>query len=177
MFGYRIDELVGRSIDILVPEHHHASHSRHIAAFAASSEPARPMVGRPWVEARRRNGELFPASISILRLEHGGHLLLGALVRDMSEAAAQLARERQLRRDADAAQRAKATFLAHLSHELRMPLNAVIGFAEAMEGGHAGNDPACYRQYARDIAGSGRHLLGQLEELLAAAQDSGSVSG
>jgi signal transduction histidine kinase len=69
--------------------------------------------------------------------------------------------------DAAAASEAKSHFLATMSHELRTPLNAVIGFAELLAGetfGPLGNPR--YRQYAKDILGSGTHLLGVINDVL-----------
>ena len=68
---------------------------------------------------------------------------------------------------AETANRAKSMFLANMSHELRTPLNAVIGFAQ-MIGGEAWGPLGSprYRGYAEDIAASGAHLLGILDDLL-----------
>ncbi len=68
---------------------------------------------------------------------------------------------------AEQANRAKSRFLANMSHELRTPLNAVIGFSEVMRDemlGPMGSDR--YREYARDINDSGRHLLGIINGIL-----------
>ncbi|TIV91983.1 MAG: HAMP domain-containing histidine kinase, partial [Mesorhizobium sp.] len=68
---------------------------------------------------------------------------------------------------AEAANRAKSEFLANMSHELRTPLNAIIGFSELMEQrlfGPLGSER--YEEYASDINGSGKYLLGVINDIL-----------
>ncbi len=68
---------------------------------------------------------------------------------------------------AEAASRAKSTFLAHMSHELRTPLNAVIGFSDIIANGVPGLDSAeICREYARYINVSGQHLLKLVNDIL-----------
>ncbi|GHD48959.1 hypothetical protein GCM10017083_20670 [Thalassobaculum fulvum] len=52
-----------------------------------------------------------------------------------------------------------ADVFANLAHEMRTPLNAVIGFGEILLGEHFGPLAGRYRDYARDIVGAGYHLL------------------
>lgn len=73
----------------------------------------------------------------------------------------------KLSKVAEAGSQAKSEFLAIMSHELRTPLNAIIGFSEIMEQkmfGPMGDEK--YDEYARDIADSGRHLLGIINGIL-----------
>lgn len=103
-----------------------------------------------------------PAEADLRAIESVAHVAGIAIERHRSE--------RQLRetsRRAEAASVAKTAFLAHMSHELRTPLNAIIGFADLLEQemfGSLGSDRN--RQYARDIADSGRHLLNLIAGLL-----------
>lgn len=84
-------------------------------------------------------------------------------VTDRVNADRQLARARL---EAEAASDAKSTFLATMSHELRSPLNAIIGFAEIIAGRlHGPNDPR-YFEYAEDIRVSGVHLLALIGDIL-----------
>ena len=68
---------------------------------------------------------------------------------------------------ADTANRTKSEFLANMSHELRTPLNAIMGFSEVIKNemfGHIALPQ--YVEYARDIYGSGSHLLDIINDIL-----------
>jgi len=68
---------------------------------------------------------------------------------------------------ADAANRAKGRFLAMMSHELRSPLNAIIGFSEMIRDEVAGPLGAVrYKGWSADINTAGKHLLTLITDLL-----------
>src|SRR5690606_18359776 len=72
---------------------------------------------------------------------------------------------------AEAASRAKTNFLAHLSHDIRTPLNHIIGFAELMKHetyGPLGDDR--YVEYVQSIKASGDHLLKSFAAILGLAE-------
>ncbi len=65
-------------------------------------------------------------------------------------------------RTAERSNKAKTRFISNLSHQLRIPLTAIIGFAEMIETGDLGNDERAwkrYRDYAGDISSSAREVL------------------
>jgi PAS domain S-box-containing protein len=68
--------------------------------------------------------------------------------------------------EAEQASRAKSQILATVSHELRTPLNAIIGFSEVIRDAIVGPVSDRYRDYARDIHGSGQHLLNLINDVL-----------
>jgi signal transduction histidine kinase len=89
------------------------------------------------------------------------------MFRDLSEARKSESELRQARRTADRAAGAKADLLARISHEVRAPLNAIIGFAEVMIGerfGALGNER--YVEYMKDIRASGERVITIINELL-----------
>jgi signal transduction histidine kinase len=67
---------------------------------------------------------------------------------------------------AQAASRAKTDFLASMSHELRSPLNAIIGFSEVLKQGQAGDVTARQAEYCGEIMQSGQHLLSLINDIL-----------
>jgi signal transduction histidine kinase len=60
----------------------------------------------------------------------------------------------------------KARFMAEMSHEIRNPLTAILGFSETMREGVLGPMPGPYQDYPRLIHDSGRHLLDLVSDLL-----------
>ncbi|MBV9571870.1 MAG: HAMP domain-containing histidine kinase [Alphaproteobacteria bacterium] len=85
----------------------------------------------------------------------------------------ELARDEALRKrfEAEAANASKTAFLHNMSHELRTPLNAILGFSEIIAKetfGPVGSRR--YPEYARDIHGSGTHLLSLINDLLDVAK-------
>lgn len=86
MFGYSQDDMLGRSLDLLLPERFRMGHDVLVARFAAGEgEPRRMMATRREVYGRRRSGEEFPMEISLARSHPDGGMLLTAVLRDVSE--------------------------------------------------------------------------------------------
>lgn len=79
-----------------------------------------------------------------------------------------LAHDLERARDAAiVADRTKSEFLAHMSHELRSPLNAMVGFAEIMNQKVFGPvRPERYAQYIEDIHNAGTHMLAVINDML-----------
>lgn len=75
------------------------------------------------------------------------------------------------RRRAEAADAAKSRFLALMSHEMRTPLNSVIGYAELLQP-HARAD-ATARRHLEQIERSGQAMLGLIEDVLELSDDAG----
>jgi two-component system sensor histidine kinase DevS len=84
VFGYAPGELVGRPVDVLVPDALRAAHSGHRAAYHGS--PAtRPMAASLSLTARRKDGSVFPAEISLSPLDSEGGILVTSVIRDITE--------------------------------------------------------------------------------------------
>jgi PAS domain S-box-containing protein len=62
--------------------------------------------------------------------------------------------------------RLKSLFLANMSHELRTPLNAIIGFADLLTMSDQPLDSPRHREWLQHISGSGRQLLGMINDVL-----------
>ncbi|MDY6940464.1 MAG: ATP-binding protein [Cyanobacteriota bacterium] len=86
----------------------------------------------------------------------------------VAERTAELAESNQqletAKEKADAANRAKSTFIANMSHELRSPLNAILGFSQVMA--RSQNLPGEHQDNVGIITRSGEHLLTLINNVL-----------
>lgn len=83
-----------------------------------------------------------------------------------SEPSKELELIRHMFESPDIKQRAREEFLANVNHDLRTPLNAVIGFAQIIETEMFGKVQPQYLEYARHIQESGYDLLSKIEDLV-----------
>ncbi|MGY3618459.1 PAS domain-containing protein [Bradyrhizobium sp. USDA 10063] len=165
LFGYDGDELVQRNLaDLFAPESQRVvlDYLESIKGEGVASllDHGREALGRV------RQGGLVPLSITMGRTRAEGPNFF-AVFRDLSQAKNSEGELREARRLAERAATAKADMLARISHEVRTPLNAIIGFAEVMIGerfGTLGNER--YLEYMKDIRASGEHVLAIINDLL-----------
>ena len=134
MFGYARDELVGQSLEMLVPERLATGHAAHRASYFTS--PRSRMMGHGLqLFGRRRDGIEFPVEVGLSHITTEDGPLGIALITDISERV-------NLERSARQAEKLAAigTLAAGLAHEINNPIGIISTRIEAMllEAGDAG---------------------------------------
>ena len=163
VFGYRLAEVLGQPLAMLLPEPARAAHAGHLRAFAQSALPARRMAERRDIHGRRADGVLFDAEASISHVELDGQTYYAAILRDVSVSRQARRALERAKAEAETAERAKSLFLANMSHEIRTPLNAVIGMTTLLMDTPMSDEQ---RDFARTIRASGETLLGVINDIL-----------
>jgi PAS domain S-box-containing protein len=164
LFGHDGDELARCNLaDLFAPESRHAVFD-YLAGIKSSGVASLLDHGRD-VLGRESKGGIIPLSMTMGRTRPDGPNFF-AVFRDLSQARQTENELREARRLAERAGTARADVLARISHEVRTPLNAIIGFAEVMIGerfGALGNER--YVEYMKDIRASGERVIAVINDL------------
>ncbi|MFZ6656688.1 PAS domain S-box protein [Undibacterium sp. TJN19] len=138
IFGYEIDELLGKNIRLLMPAaFHNANHNAEDNEISGI-QGIKDIIGiGSEVEARRQDGSSFPMDLSISAVKRRGKPLYIGLMRDIT------ARKR--------IEKIKNEFISTVSHELRTPLTSISGALGLISGGALGSFPERMKQMM-DIA-------------------------
>ena len=84
MFGYSLSELIGQPLDVLIPEGARRRHEQHYVGYFADMQ-SRPMGIGLDLEARRKDGTLFPVEIGLGGIDTADGRLGAAFVSDISQ--------------------------------------------------------------------------------------------
>jgi PAS domain S-box-containing protein len=126
LFGYERDELIGRRIEILIPQRLRGEYSKQRAAFTLNPQARRVQPNRE-LFGLRSDGAEFPVEVWLNPIHaHDGLFVLSVIV-DISE-----------RKQMD---RLKDEFVSTVSHELRTPLTSISGSLGLLLGGATGTLP------------------------------------
>ena len=85
IFGYTTDELISRSIHLLLPPRFREKHKEYLLGFLESDYNELPMGRRGEIFGYRKDGSEFPAQASIAKIESDNGPLLVVSLRDVSE--------------------------------------------------------------------------------------------
>lgn len=121
MFGYAADEIVGQNIKILMPSPYAENHDAYLHNYRHGGQAKVIGIGRE-VEAKRKDGTIFPIDLSVAEVKFGSQRLFSGIIRDMTERRQQ---DDQLRH----AQKMEAVgqLTSGIAHDFNNLLTVVLG--------------------------------------------------
>jgi len=175
IFDYLAAEVLGRNIDVLMPEVERADHATYLENADLHApriiNRSRDLLGL------RKGGGTFPLELNVSPMDLDGERKFIGILRDISERKEFEARLNASRIEAEQANLAKSQFLSSMSHELRTPLNAILGFGQLLEMGTGGGLSDSQNNAVAQILKGGRHLLDLIEQVLNLAKiESGNLT-
>lgn len=171
MFGYARQEILGRSIDVLLPAHARDRHAKHRAAFGGEHR-SRTMGQSLDIMACRRDRSQFPVEVSLSSVPAKNGGLTVAFISDITARR----KAEELHRANEALLRANEElerFASEVSHDLREPLATARSYAELALESHRGNLPHDVVRALAIIQESAGRMNELVSELLAYARVGG----
>ena len=136
IFGYTAEEVIGKSVTVLIPEERFDEEPEILGRISRGDRIQHYETVR-----RRKDGSLVDISLTVSPIRNERDEIVGAskIARDISQRKKAEADREQMfknaqeaRADAEKANQLKDEFLATLSHELRNPLNVILGYSEVL---------------------------------------------
>ncbi len=183
MFGYPREVALGTEIiDLIIPKDSRALHKEGLSQYHRDglSRLQHNATGRlvgPGIvqlEAQDQEGRIFPVDLTLARTDSRDGEIFVSFIRDISNRVRAEEAMRDARDRAIAGEKQKADLLAVMSHEMRTPLNGLLGTLDLFEPDHL---PEEDRHYLRVMRKSGQILLSHVNDVLDITRlDAGKMS-
>jgi PAS domain S-box-containing protein len=168
LFGYDRDELIGQTIDVLVPDDLKEAHEQH--RYIYTLEPSRRHTEAIEVPALHKNGTIFPADVQLSFIDLEPSPMVMSFIIDITERKqAEQALKQALAQEKELGD-LKSRFVSMASHEFRTPLAAILATTETLTLYRARMDAAQINARLDKIRQQVTHMQDIMEDVLRLAR-------
>ncbi|WP_299791100.1 PAS domain S-box protein [uncultured Shewanella sp.] len=163
LFGHRREQALGELLeDLIFTDIERKSFKQGLQLFRQTGEG--PAIKKSIeVMSVKRDGSAFPVEMKMIPVQLGDEILLTAFLHDISKRIEYETQLKQAKDQAESGSKAKSRFLATMSHEIRSPLNAVLGSVELMLDSQLNKEQRIYAHTAKE---AGTALLSTINDIL-----------
>ena len=181
MHGFAANEVIGQPVwevalkTMPKAQREGGAAERTRAALVEAVRAGTPVFSGPFgAEIERSDGTRRQVEEVIFPIEGAKGFVLAGILRDVTDDRMHARELERARDDAQQANRAKSEFLARMSHDIRTPMNAILGMAELLAEGELS---PTQRTYVEIFAAAGEELLRIIDDVLDLSKvESGAMS-
>lgn len=132
IFGYSEEELIGKSVNMLMPEPDRSQHDGYIERYQRTGEKRIIGIGRQ-VTGLKKNGTTFPFFLSVSQVDFAGRRVYTGFVHDITEQKMNEERLRRYAADLERSNQELQDFAYVSSHDLQEPLRKIQAFGDRLK--------------------------------------------
>lgn len=159
LFGYMKDDLLGKKVEVLIPEKMRHLHESHRRSYTQAPR-VRMMGAGIELQAVKKDGSYFPVAISLSPIQTEEGLMVSASVRDISLS-------KELENNLRKTNEELEAFTYSVSHDLRAPLRGITGFTTILETDYGTHLDAEARRITGVIKANALRMGNLIDDLLA----------
>jgi len=177
IFGYKTEEIIGQSIELLMPGRFRANHQSHVDEFPKQSNHVVALNERAEISGLRKNGEEFPVEAAISWMEFEGRHIFTVALNDISERKHieyKLEKYRnslehqveQRTAELQAKNQELEAFSYSIAHDLKAPLRTIKSFSQIILEDCQDDLNSDGKDYFERIIIAGSHMSNLIDDLL-----------
>ncbi|MDH5727850.1 MAG: PAS domain S-box protein [Gammaproteobacteria bacterium] len=177
VFGHSESDLIGKSVNVLIPQSFHQAHQQYLHTFKQADIESRAMNSRRPVNGVRKNGEVFHLDAAISKIRLADQWVFMVIMRDISESEQILAELQHYKLHLEDLVEQRTVELCNLnqeleafsysvSHDLRAPLRSIDGFSQALLEDYSDSFDELATDYLWRLRRASQHMGELIDNLL-----------
>ena len=168
MFGYLKDELIGHSVNILLPDEYHQAHTAQVSGFIHTSTERRKMGKGRELYGQHKNGKKIPIEVGLSPFQSSKGRFVLATVIDISERKQQEKESLLMREQLSQASKMESIgqLTAGIAHDFNNILGAIMGYSELSQHMLNTGKADAIGAYQEEILKSGKRAKDLIRQML-----------